>query len=200
MSARLLLLRHGEIKANRQGRWHGETDSPLTGRGRRQARRTARFLSREEPGIERVYTSPMQRCQDTAGFVGMAMHRDIEVADGLSEMSIGAWEDMRFRDLENDYQLIKRLTVDPDFTPPDGENLNQVANRVTAELRAIDQRHDGQTVLVVSHGVAMAVTLAVLLDGSPAKWVNYHFHNCGLTEFVLTPEPVVYTFNQHGHL
>ena len=34
---RLLLLRHGQIKANRQGRWHGSTDSPLTWRGRRQA-------------------------------------------------------------------------------------------------------------------------------------------------------------------
>ena len=30
MSVTLLLLRHGQIKANRQRRWHGSTDSALT--------------------------------------------------------------------------------------------------------------------------------------------------------------------------
>ena len=45
MAPRLLLLRHGQITANRVGRWHGSTDSPLTLRGRWQAWRTGRYLS-----------------------------------------------------------------------------------------------------------------------------------------------------------
>ena len=44
MSVTLLLLRHGQIKANRQRRWHGSTDSALTLKGRIQAKLTSRAL------------------------------------------------------------------------------------------------------------------------------------------------------------
>ena len=60
MAPRLLLLRHGQITANRVGRWHGSTDSPLTLRGRWQAWRTGRYLSKNE-NLAAVYTSPLQR-------------------------------------------------------------------------------------------------------------------------------------------
>mgnify|MGYP002214341358 CR=1 FL=1 len=56
MAPRLLLLRHGQITANRVGRWHGSTDSPLTLRGRWQAWRTGRYLSKNET-FAAVYTS-----------------------------------------------------------------------------------------------------------------------------------------------
>ncbi|MFM7119070.1 MAG: phosphoglycerate mutase family protein, partial [Gammaproteobacteria bacterium] len=38
--AQLLLVRHGQIRANIKGHWHGSTDSPLTWTGHRQARKT----------------------------------------------------------------------------------------------------------------------------------------------------------------
>ncbi len=65
LSTRFLLLRHGQIKANRVGRWHGSTDSALTWRGRRQAKRTGKYLSANSQ-LDAVYASPMQRCQATA--------------------------------------------------------------------------------------------------------------------------------------
>ena len=33
MTTRLWLVRHGQIQANVDGRWHGSTDSPLTAAG-----------------------------------------------------------------------------------------------------------------------------------------------------------------------
>lgn len=66
MARRLVLLRHGRIAANRDGHWHGSTDSELLPEGRRQAARTAKHLAQREPHFSAVYVSPLQRCQDTA--------------------------------------------------------------------------------------------------------------------------------------
>ena len=200
MSTRFLLLRHGQIKANRMGRWHGSTDSPLTWLGRRQAKRTGRHLRAIED-IAAVYTSPLQRCQATARFASKGQNVDIQTLDGLQEMSIGEWEDMPFRELADRYDFVNRTTSDLDFAAPKGESLTDVANRVTAAFDHMESRHgSGETVLVVSHGVALAVALAVYLHDSPAHWVKYHFNNCSLTEFVVTPEPVVHSYNEYAHL
>lgn len=74
MAQSLVLVRHGLIEANRLGLWHGSTDSPLLGKGRRQAQRTGAELVSQEPHPVAVYTSPLLRCQDTARFVTVAMN------------------------------------------------------------------------------------------------------------------------------
>lgn len=200
MNTRLLLLRHGQIKANRTGRWHGSTDSPLTWRGKRQAKRTGRHLRANEK-ISAVYSSPLQRCLDTAKYASEGADVAINPVDGLQEMGIGEWEDMSFKDLTTQHDFVNRCIADVHYAAPGGESLAMVARRVTDALRVIDQQHEADdTVLVVSHGVAMAVALAVFIDGSASRWVHYQFNNCSLTEFVLTPEPVVYHFNQSAHL
>ena len=200
MGARFLLMRHGEIAANRTRRWHGSTDSPLTWRGRRQAKRTGRYLSRNE-SLAAIYTSPLQRCHHTATLAGSAHEVPITILEGLQEMNIGEWEDMSFRDLVEQHDFIQRATADTGFAPPGGESLLQVAHRVSEAFHQIDAQHaDGHTVLVVSHGVAMAVALAVFLHENPSRWVDFHFDNCSLTEFRLSPDPVVYSFNGSAHL
>ena len=200
MSTRLLLLRHGLIKANRDGRWHGSTDSPLTWTGRRQAKRTGRHLQANEK-IHAVYSSPLQRCMDTAKFASAGTNLPVQPVEGLAEMSIGEWEDTPFKELSERHDFINRSTADIHYTAPGGESLAVVAERVTQAMQQIDQQHEAEeTILVVSHGVALAVALAVFLEASPSRWINYHFNNCSLSEMVLTPEPVVHRFNESAHL
>lgn len=200
MGARLLLLRHGQIDANKYGRWHGSTDSDLNWRGRRQAKRTGKFLARNE-SIHAVYASPLRRCQDTAEFASKHSGLPIIAAPGLAEMSIGAWEDMPFQQLAEQHDFVNRASEDPHFAPPQGESLVDVSIRVTAALQEIDKSHaSGETVLVVSHGVALAVAVAQLVDGAPSRWTDYHFDNCSLTELYLSPAPYIESFNGCAHL
>ncbi len=200
MGARFLLLRHGQIEANKTGRWHGSTDSPLTRLGKRQAKRTGRHLNKRTD-IAAVYASPLQRCMDTARLASSGHDIEVQALQGLQEMSIGEWEDMPFQELHERHDFINRTTNDLHFAAPSGESLNEVAARVTMAFKHIDAQHDdGETVLVVSHGVALAVALAVFLHDSPAHWTKYHFNNCSLTEFVVSPEAVVHSFNEHTHL
>ena len=199
--ASLLLLRHGQIKANRQGRWHGSTDSPLTWRGRREARRTARHVERSNPPVCAIYSSPLTRCRATADIIGRHLGLEVAVHPDLREYAIGDWEDTRFTDLAARYQFVELATADHDFAPPGGETLRQVAERVVSALEDIHGRHgDDERVLVVGHGAALAVALGALIDRDPARWTNYHFANCSLTELVLSPAAYVNFFNSTQHL
>ena len=198
---KLLLIRHGQIKANRQGLWHGSTDSPLTWRGRRQARRTAAHINATQPQVSAIYSSPLQRCRDTAGVIANRLGLTVEVHLDLREYAIGDWEGLPFKRLAEEHNFMELATGDHDFAPPGGETLRGVAERMVAAIEEIHARHThDERVLLVSHGAAMAVALGTLLDRDPASWVNYQFSNCGLTELVLSPSPYVNFFNAIHHL
>ena len=201
--ASLLLLRHGQIRANVAGRWHGSTDSPLTWRGKRQAKRTARYLARTEQ-IAAIYSSPLQRCRHTASVIGAALNVPVEVHPELREYAIGEWEGLPFRHLYEVYDFLNLARADLDFAPPGGESLRQVSGRMVPAMREVHARHtdiDGEEkILLVSHGAALAVALATLLEADPAGWVNYRIANCSLTELQLDPEPYVNFFNHTVHL
>lgn len=199
--ANLLLLRHGQIKANRQGRWHGSTDSPLTWRGRREARRTARFVGRSRPPVCAVYASPLIRARHTADIVAERLGLETAVHADLREYALGEWEDTPFRELAARYRFVEQATGDHHFAPPGGETLRQVADRMVGALQDIHGRHGAdERVLVVGHGAAMAVALSQLLDDDPGRWTDYRFANCSLTELVLSPVACVNLLNSTAHL
>ena len=200
MSVTLLLLRHGQIKANKQRRWHGSTDSALTLKGRIQAALTSRAL-RKRGNIHATYTSPLQRCRHTGALASSHTTHRTTVIDGLAEMSIGDWEGKKFTELYGQYKLLERCNEDLTWRPPNGESLDDVAQRMASSLQHIAATHNaGDTVLVVSHGAAMAIALATLLDNDPGKWGNYHFRNCSLTELSFANKPSLGRFNDCSHL
>lgn len=201
MAPRMLLLRHGQIAANKLGRWHGSTDTPLTLRGKWQAYLTGRHLERNER-LTAVYTSPLGRCRHTGALAAPTSKAHHEVVDGLAEMSIGDWEDMRFVDLHREHNLIDRLNEDTGWAPPNGEALSTVAQRMRRSLEDISAAHTkDETVLIVSHGAAMAIALGELIHSTPTEWGRYHFENCSLTQLRLKPdEPAeLIDFNNCAH-
>ena len=195
---RILLIRHGQIKANKTGHWHGSTDSPLTWKGRRQAKRTGRWLQTNQT-LDAVYTSPLQRCRDTARFA--APGHTAQTLPELAEMHIGDWEEMPFQELHESHDFFARSTNNPDFTAPNGESLRQVGQRMTQALEQIVSRHQPeQNILVVSHGVALGACMAKLLEADVSRWRDYRFANCSISELNMLPQPQLISLNQTFHL
>ena len=190
---RLLLIRHGLIKANRAGRWHGSTDSPLTWYGKRQARYLAKKLTARP--LTALYTSPLVRCRATAALISKHTDLDVLIDEDLREWSLGEWEDVPFADLSANHDFFRRTRTDPEFLPPCGESAAQVAERFVAALERIASSHEG-LVAVVAHGAAMAVAVAALVDADPRQWTNYAFANCSISELVLVPKPYLNTYNE----
>jgi broad specificity phosphatase PhoE len=201
MTRSLLLVRHGQIDANAAGRWHGATDSPLTRTGRRQIERIARRIRRDWGDAAAIHSSPMIRCLHTAQAIAGALDQSVLLDDDLREYGIGELEDTTFAALQSEHDFFRRIRDDLDFAPPGGDSINTVVQRIVPALRRIYMSDDStRPIVVVSHGAALAIALAALLDADANHWTNYQIDNCSVTELLLEPEPLVAGFNSTDHL
>lgn len=198
--ARLLLVRHGQIAANVEQRWHGSTDSALTPQGREQAQRVALHLAARTPRVAAVYASPLARARDTAAAIGTALGLPVALEPDLMEFGIGELENQPYQTLLGEHRFFERILSDPDYAPRGGESLRGVTERTSRALRGIARAHSGQDVAVVGHGAALALALAWLLDGDRQAWRRYHVANCSVSELVLEPEPELLLFDGTEHL
>lgn len=199
-ATRFWLVRHGQIPANLTAHWHGSTDSHLTAEGRRQVERVARWFAASEHPIEAVYSSPLTRTRDTAEGIARAIDRSVEPLPGLREYGLGEWEGLHYKELSEERRLLERMREDPYWAPPGGESLQGVLDRMLDAFQGTANRHPGQQVLMVSHGAAMAIMLAHMLETEAMSWHAYHLNNCSITEFWLHPEPGLGLFNHTEHL
>ncbi len=199
-TTRLVLVRHGEIEANRTRIWHGSTDSPLTERGARQAERAAEFLCTRHGDAVALYCSPLRRSRDTAAAISRALGLPARIEPDMSEYSIGELEGRSYAELALPDGLFERIRADPGFAPPRGESPRAVAERVLRVFRSLAAAHAGARVIVVGHGASLALGLSALLDGEPGTWFRYHQSNCGVSELALGDAPALLAFDQTDHL
>jgi broad specificity phosphatase PhoE len=159
----LILVRHGATYANvcRPYLLQGlRPDSELIREGEKQARSAAHAL-RTYP-LARVYASPLKRAWKTAELIAEPHALAVETEEGVIEADIGRWSGLSWPEIErrwpDDYRAFHD---DPErFGYPDGETLGQVRSRALAAIGRLSERHPGETILVVSHGVVNRVLLA----------------------------------------
>jgi len=197
---RVLLVRHGQIQANIDKKWHGWTDSGLTPLGKDQAQRAGSRLKHQHPQVSAIYCSPLERTRHTAQAIGDAFTMGIQPIDGLKEYGIGVWEGESFQVLMEQHNFFERLKQDRHFSPKDGESMHQVSQRTVTSITQLAEKHVGETIVVVSHGAAMALILANLLHNDPYQWDRYFFDNTGITELHLGPDVKLFEFNCTSHL
>jgi broad specificity phosphatase PhoE len=200
VSARLLLVRHGQITANLDNRWHGSTDGDLTPRGLEEAKLVATHIARTRPNVRAVHSSPLKRAHDTATPIAAALGVPIFVNPGLVEYGIGELEGETFADLAAVHRFFEQSVADVGWAPPGGESLGAVGTRVVGAWREIAHRHPGEEVVVVSHGAAIGIGLAALFDDDPRAWSRYRLRNTSVTEIVMEPAPALLAFDLVDHL
>src|SRR5262249_31179806 len=150
-----------------------------------QAQRVATHLARTRPETVAVYTSPLKRARDTAEPIGAALGVPVVVTPGLAEYSIGVLEGETFADLADVHRFFEQSVADVDWAPQGGESLGTVGARVVAAWRSIAAMHAGREVVIVSHGAAIAIGLAVLLKDDLRAWSSYRLRNTSVTEIVV---------------
>ncbi len=157
MSTRILFIRHGETDWNRIKRIQGHVDIPLAATGIEQAQSLAERLAREAQDgarLDAIYSSDLQRAQQTAQPIADALALPIALSQGLRERSYGAFQGhdsdeiaARFPDEYAQWQ-----TRDPGFAPPDGESLRAFYHRVLHALEPIVAAHPNGRIACVAHG------------------------------------------------
>lgn len=179
-ATRLVVLRHGETDHNAQGRFQGHADIPINELGRRQAEAARDRLAGRH--FDAVYTSPLVRASETARIV----RPDAElITDArLMEINVGSWAGLTWAEVQAqmpDYEA--KYADGVDFRrSPEGETLAEVVERGRPALLEIAERHDGGTVLIVSHGLFLNRVLHSLLgvEGRVLGSItNAHFSELG---------------------
>lgn len=146
MSATIDLLRHGDTGFTG---FRGSLDDELTASGWQQM----------EQGVagqhwEVIVSSPLRRCAAFAERFSMRTGLPLHLDARLQELHFGTWEGKTAEQvMKNDAALLEHFWRDPEHhAPPGGETLAMFSVRVLAAWQALQQRHAGQRVLVVTHG------------------------------------------------
>jgi broad specificity phosphatase PhoE len=160
---RLLLVRHGATTATEEGRFSGSSGAELSDEGRRQAARLGERLGAQS--LTAIYSSPMSRAMDTARIIAGHCRLDLEVRDGLREISHGRWEGLKREDVEKQFSdEYHAWEADPfAFAPAGGESGVSVLARALPVIREVVTTHPGGRILVVSHKATLRLILSSLL-------------------------------------
>jgi glucosyl-3-phosphoglycerate phosphatase len=154
----LVLWRHGQTTYNVERRFQGQSDVPLNEVGRRQAADAARYLAALRPSA--IYSSDLSRASATAGALARLTGLPVQLDKDLRERGGGCWEGLTEAEIRERFPA-ERVT----WSPPDGEPAAAVADRASAALtRIADTLSGGSMAVVVSHGAALGMAAAQLLE------------------------------------
>ncbi|MBI2165833.1 MAG: histidine phosphatase family protein [Chloroflexi bacterium] len=163
---RLILVRHGETRLNREGRAQGRTSEGLNPTGRRQALDLARAL-RKEP-VDTLYSSPLPRALETARIIGRAIGLPVRASKSLMELDMGELDGLTMQALHGRYpDLMERWRLDPaSASMPGGETLANVQRRAWSWVLRVLRKHQGATAVAVTHNFVIQALLCKAL-GTP---------------------------------
>ncbi len=153
------LIRHGSTDANAAGMYIGNrTDLPLSPEGVRELGELRNMI--EYPDIERLYTSPMLRCRQSANIIypGFEPH----IIDELTEYDFGEFEGKTAAQLEIVPEYLEWTSGKLD-APAGGESTVNFIKRQAFALNVIVRdmmQHDVTNAGVIMHGGAIMMLLA----------------------------------------
>jgi len=163
---KLVLWRHGVTDWNQKNMFQGQTDIPLNDDGLRQAGVAAPYLNAMRPSA--IYCSPMLRAQQTAAALARLTGQQVVLDARLAEIDVGTWVGLNLsKVIADDPVLRATVRAGHDYRrSPTGETMTEVGLRAGQCLREIASAHEGDTVVVVSHGGAIRMGMAAILEWS----------------------------------
>jgi probable phosphoglycerate mutase len=180
----VILIRHGETRWNREGRWQGHADSPLTESGLVQAKALARRLSSMD--FSALYSSDLGRAQDTASIIARETGHEILFDSRLRERNVGIFQGLTLLEMKDQFPDVfqRYLNHDSEYVIPEGESMNQ---RFAINIQCVNElaeKHRGQSVVVVTHGGVLNSMFRYVLKLPPEANRRYKIKNTSINSFV----------------
>ena len=145
----ILLIRHGRADY-KAGHLYGWTPGVrLSAEGREEVKRLAERL--EGVRLNAMYTSPLERCAETAEVILQGRRLEATTLEGLGEVRYGKWQGKSYRTLMKTKLWRTIQLVPSQATFPGGESLLELQRRGVESIEAIRARHKRGVVAVVSH-------------------------------------------------
>ncbi len=146
-----VFLRHGRSMADDEKKCEGRYDSPLTEKGKAQARAAGEGLKAKGREFDAILSSPLSRALETARIIDGLYSLGVEIEPLLIEHDNGIIAGMPKSELNEKYPLPAFDSPYRYFPEHSGENAVMEHARAALALNALVDRPEGRY-LVVSHG------------------------------------------------
>ncbi|MDD9936690.1 MAG: histidine phosphatase family protein [Myxococcales bacterium] len=155
----LILVRHG-LPLRVETEDGSPADPPLSDEGRDQAQRAAQWLERE--AIDRIYSSPMRRAQETAQPLASRLQLTPELEQGVAEFDQLSDSYVPLEELkQTDPERWRRLMASGWYGEFDPEVFRET---VVTTMERIIADNAGKRVAIICHGGVINVWAAHVLD------------------------------------
>lgn len=155
-----MLIRHATADY-KPGRLYGWTPGVhLSAHGRDEAKRLAERL--EVVRLKAVYSSPLERCVETAETVASGRRLDVQIVERLAEVRYGSWQGRTFRSLVKTplWRTVQLTPSQARFPGPEGESILELQRRGVDAIEELRTRHRSGVVAVFSHADMIKAILA----------------------------------------
>ena len=159
---KVILVAQGRTAWDEEGRLQGRIDVPLSVRGRKEVTSLARKLKAFHP--KRILTGTGQTQLETAGILERELGCRVRSTAQLNELDHGLWQGMLLSELEERYPGFHRrwLKGPQSVSPPRGESIAGLLDRVGAVIDGLRRRPGARTVVMVLPETARLAAHALL--------------------------------------
>jgi broad specificity phosphatase PhoE len=182
---RFWLIRHAIVATDARTYLYGRLDVPICAESLMAQSEIYRALAARLPRKAAWVVSPLRRTGDTAQAIAAAGYKlpEVRVEPGLIEQDLGEWQGLV-------HAALPPLLREPAHafwplgateTPPGGESMAQVVDRVGATLERLAVDHEGGDVVGVSHGGAIRAAVAHAAGVGAAAVLHFAVYNLSLT-------------------
>ncbi len=182
---KLIIVRHAESEWNPVGRYQGLLDPELSERGKKQAEVLSEELKKEN--IARVYSSPLKRTYETARVIARKLGVPLEREERIIEIDHGKWSGLLVEEVKRKYPEEFELWLKEPHSIKfeGGESLEDVYRRVSDFLKDLKEKHENETVVVVSHTVPIRCMFCALLGVDLSKFWSFGCDNASYSVILM---------------
>ena len=189
---RFWLIRHALVDENARAILYGVMDVALCETTLLAQEPMYGALARRLPRPAAWKVTPLSRTRRTAQAIFAAGYPEPEltVEPALIEQSLGEWQGLPHEELPPKLVLTKHpfWPLAGDEKPPGGESMVEVIARVAAALERLTGEHQGEDVVIVSHGGTIRAAVAHCLGVHPDSALHLSINNLSLTCLTRYPE------------
>jgi len=191
-----LLLRHAHSVANKAGILAGQLEGiGLSKDGIAQVNKlTSSF---ENLKIDRIISSPMQRCLETVEGIARSKRKRISIDKRLIEMNYGSWSGKKLSKLSRMKEWKVIQTKPSAFRFPQGESFKELEERIESLLKDLTRKYPKETILIITHGDIVKIAASLTVGSGLNNFQKFAVDPCSLTTLSWGSKArMLLTFNQ----
>lgn len=195
-----ILMRHGHATSNEKQLIDSNVDSSaahLTQEGRVEVEKTLEELRSKKITVDLIVSSDFPRAEETAKIISLGLGASVVFDAHLRELNTGVFNGKSVKEYHSFFQNpIERFSK----VPENGETLRDVRGRMIKFIKELEEKHEGKTIMIISHGDALWMLESALLnlsDEDSLAWGNDNYLKTASTHTVQAKN---YPYNQHGEV